>query len=144
MKRKRVYKKRKTRVRFFSVEGLKCQGRKEVKFLKERIRYKQSLPIKPERIETPFGYYTPDFEFEECYIEVKSSHTLSVSRGLIGYKGLTEPSDLQFKKIKWVAKNIKPIEIIVYLSKRESIPTEVISEENIKVYYKGGYERKKK
>lgn len=136
--------KRKTRVKFYTLKGLKCQGRKELRFIKECVRYNWTLPIKPLRVETPFGYYTPDFEYEEMYIEIKSLHTFNVSRGLIGYKGLTKPSSLQWDKIKWVAKNIKPIEIIIYLGRRESKPTFNIIEKGITIKIKGGYEKKKK
>ena len=140
----RKKRKRKTKVRFYSLKGLKCQGRKELRFVKECIRYNWVLPIKQERVETPYGFYTPDFEYEEMYIEIKSIHTFNVSRGLIGYKGLTQPSSLQWNKIKWVAINVKPIEIIIYLSRRESIPTEKIEEKNITIKYKGGYVKKEK
>ncbi len=136
--------KRKTKVKFYSLKGLKCQGRKELRFIKECIRYNWVLPIKPERIETPFGYYTPDFEYEEMYVEIKCKGTFEVCRGLKAYKGLGEPSDLQWRKIKWVAIHVKPIEIIVYLSKRESIPEEIIIEQGITVKFKGGYVKKKK
>lgn len=48
--------KRKTKVRFYKLAGLKAQGRKELSFIKECIRYKRELPTKPKRIETPIGY----------------------------------------------------------------------------------------
>jgi hypothetical protein len=135
-------KKRKTRVKFYKFLGLKCQGRKELKFLKECVRYKKQLPTKPERVKTPYTYYTPDFEYEDRYIEIKSKHTLDVSRGIKAYKGLGTASDLQWTKICWVAKNIKPIEIIVYLKRREKIPILNVIEENITIKFKGGYKPK--
>lgn len=136
--------KRKTKVRFYLYKGLRCQGRKELKFLKECDRYKWPLPIKAERIETPYGYYTPDFEYEEMYIEIKSKGTFEVMLGQKAYKGIGNLSDLQWRKIKWVAIHIKPIEIIVYLSKRESIPTDIIKEEGVTIKFKGGYTKKLK
>lgn len=136
--------KRKTKVKFYTEQGLKCQGRKELRFVKECVRYNWVLPIKPERIETPHGYYTPDFEYEEMYIEIKSKGTFQVMLGEKAYKGIGETSDLQWRKIKWVAEHVKPIELIVYLSRRESIPENIISETNITIKFKGGYVKKKK
>ena len=140
---KKKNKKKKTKVLWYICEGLKCQGKKELRFLKECVRYKKTLPIKADRIQTPDGYYTPDFEYYEEYIEIKSLGTFKVMLGLEAYKGIGEPSDLQFRKIKWVAKNIKPIAIIVYLGPRESKPNIHIKEENITVTFKGGYKKKK-
>jgi hypothetical protein len=45
---------------------------------------------------------------------------------------------LQFKKIKWVAKFVKPVAFVVYLSRRESKPAIEINEPRITVTYKGG------
>ena len=136
--------KRKTKVRWHTFKNLKCQGRKELRYLKECARYKRELPIKPERVKTPFSYYTPDFEYPDRYIEIKSKHTFDVCRGLVAYKGLGEPSGKQWQKILFTAKNIKPIEIIVYLSPRDKIPIFDIDEENITIKIKGGYKPKQK
>lgn len=136
-------KKKKTKVLWYVSNGLRCQGKKELRFIKECVRYKKTLPIKADRIKTPDGYYTPDFEYYEEYIEIKSLGTFKVMLGLQAYKGIGEPSDLQFRKIKWVAKNVKPIAIIVYLGPRESKPNISIKEENITVTFKGGYKKKK-
>jgi len=143
MVKKRKYKKRKTKVRFYLYEGLKCQGRKELRFLKECVRYNRPLPIKPKRIKTPYGYYTPDFEYPECYIEVKCLGTFCVCLGQISYKNLSKVSDKQFKKIKWVAKNIRPVKIVVYLSKDEYRLEEEFNYPNLTIIYKGGKVKKK-
>lgn len=114
--------KKKTKVKFYKVEGLKCQGRKEVRYVKECVRYKRKLPTKAERVLTPLGYYTPDFEHDSTYIEIKSLGTLRVCFGEIAYKNIGTPSDLQWQKICWTHQNIKPIIIKCYLSIRESKP----------------------
>lgn len=134
---------RKTKVKFYVVEGLKCQGRKEVKYLKECIRYHWDLPTKAKKVSTPIGFYTPDFEHPDRYIEIKSLHTLEVCIGKVGYKGIDEPSDLQFRKICWVAKNIKPVHMIIYLGKDEYLPELDIEEsQNVIMQFKGGRTKK--
>jgi hypothetical protein len=143
IKRKRVYKKRKTKVKFYKYLGLKCQGRKELRFLKECVRYKRPIPTKAKRILTPYGYYTPDFEYPDRYIEVKCLGTFKVCLGLIAYKGLTKISDKQFKKIKWVAKHKKPLEFVIYVGRNEYRMSEVFNLENITITWKGGRIRKK-
>lgn len=136
--------KRKTKVKFYKIEGLKCQGRKEVRFIKECVRYKRPLPTKAKRIATPTGFYTPDFEYADHYVEIKSLGTYKVLLGLEAYKGIGLPSTHQLEKIKWVAVNDKPVKIIVYLSPRETIPTNLLSSPNITLTFKGGYKKKTK
>ena len=134
---------RKTKVRFYTLQGLKCQGKKELRFIKECVRYKRVLPVKAERIKTPEGYYTPDFEYPDRYIEIKGLDTFRVLYGLEAYKGIGEPSDLQLRKILWVNEHIKPVHILVYLSNREYKPDlKDFYRENLKITIKGGLTRK--
>jgi len=138
---KKRRKRKKGNVKFYIFEGLKCQGKKELRFLKECVRYKKPLPTKPKRIKTPYGFYTPDFEFPDKYIEIKCLGTFLVCLGKIGYrKG--KVSDLQFRKIKWVAKNIKPLWMIVYLSNNEYKPQENLEFTNLTIKFKGGKSKK--
>lgn len=132
--------KKKIRPKKTTLKGLKCGSNKELRFLKECIK-KNTLPSKPVRIETPYGYYTPDFEFPDKYIEVKSLHTFKVMLGEKSYIKDGKVSDLQFQKIKWVANNIKKIDIILYLSKTDKYisPLDI---SNINVKIKGGYKPK--
>jgi len=137
--------KRKTKVRFWiePVSKLKCQGKKELRFIKECVRYKKILPTKAGRIKTPKGYYTPDFEYPDKYIEIKGLATFKVLYGLEAYKGIGEPSDLQLQKIIWVNENIKPVHILVYLSNREYKPDlEKFYRENLNIVIKGGLTKK--
>ena len=98
----------------YVVEGLKCQGRTEKGYIDELVDIKSALPTKPSRIETPFGYYTPDFEFETEYIEIKSPKTFNVMLGLTSWIKDKPLSDKQYKKILWVNMNVKPVHIIIY------------------------------
>lgn len=144
MIRKRVYKRRKKKVKFYKFAGLKAQGKKELRYIKECIRYKREMPTKPKRIETPFGFYTPDFEQTTRFIEIKSLHTFKVSMGEESYKGLGETSNKQFEKIKWVSQNVKPIEIIIYLSPREKkITFSELETKTLTITVKGGYTLKR-
>lgn len=86
------------RCQFFSVNGMTLQGRYELYYY---LTSKENL-TKPELIQTPYGFYTPDFETEERYIEIKSTFTIKTC-----FKGK------QIEKIKWVRKNIKPLTILV-------------------------------
>lgn len=134
--------KKKIRPKKTTLKGLKCGSNKELRFLKECIK-KNTLPSKPNRIETPYGFYTPDFEFPDKYIEVKSLHTFKVMLGEKSYIKDGNTSDLQFQKIKWVANNVKKIDIILYLSKTDSY-TPTLNIPNISIIIKGGYKPKTK
>lgn len=136
--------KKRIKVKRSKVNGLKCGSNKEARYVKECVRYKRALPTKPKKVKTPYGYYTPDFEHPTHYVEIKSLHTLRVSMGLISYTTKDKPSDLQFKKIGWVAKALKPIKIICYLSRRESIPNYDIQTDKLTIEFKGGYQKKNK
>ena len=126
------------KVKIFLESGLKCQGKREVQYIKELKKANKSLPKKAEAHETPFGKYTPDFEFPDKFIEIKSTTTFLCAIGLCTFKGKGKPSDLQFKKIQWVAKNIKPVDIIIYLGEKEAIPILDIEKSNVTITIKGG------
>lgn len=103
-----------TKVQIKEVGGLKCQGKKEILYIESLIENNLQLPSKPLKISTPYGDYSPDFEFEDKYVEIKSTGTLKV---LMGEKEYIKGSGLSLKqkeKIEWVHNNIKPVEIIVY------------------------------
>ena len=53
-------------------------------------------------IKTPTGFYTPDFESDDCFFEIKSTYTIEESR-----------KSGQMKKIKWVCKNVKKVKVII-------------------------------
>lgn len=94
-------------------------GSYEVAYLQKLINENKTLPVLArKRFKTPFGSYMPDFEFEDRFIEIKSEFTLKVAKGLMpGSDG--KFSDKQWKKIKWLSKKIKMVEVIV-LQKKEA------------------------
>jgi hypothetical protein len=99
--------------RTFKTKIGKVLGSYEVAYLQKLINKNAELP-KPnkKKIKTPFGYYTPDFEFENKFIEVKSKFTLSVCKGeMPTTEGVY--SDNQWKKIQWTSENIKKVDVVV-------------------------------
>lgn len=97
----------------FIVNGLNCQGTFEKYYIESLIKYDLVLPNKSESINTPFGVYYPDFSFPDKLIEIKSTYTYEILIGdrISGYTKKIETK--QYEKIKWVDKNIKPIDILV-------------------------------
>ena len=93
------------RCKFFMVDGVLLQGRYELRFYLES----EVKPRRPERIKTPFGWYSPDFEFDDCFVEIKSTYTIK-----------TCIANGQAQKINWVRQNIKPVKIMV-LKESETI-----------------------
>lgn len=88
----------------------KVQGRYEVAYIQSNLDNKPEIPKNP--VETPFGFYYPDFEYEEKYIEVKSPFTLEVCKG--DRKGRSgEKDNTQWKKIQWTDENKKEVEVVV-------------------------------
>lgn len=86
------------RCKFFQVDGLLIQGRYELKYYLEC----EEKPKKPDRIKTPYGWYAPDFEFRDRFVEIKSTYTIK-----------TCIYNKQSRKIVWVRNNVKPVEIKV-------------------------------
>lgn len=105
--------------KWWVVAGVKVQGLGE-KFVAEVLEYNKIKWSRPKCIKTPFGNYTPDFELEDYFIEVKGMRT---ALKMIGKLSLLEKGRAQwagsldeksYKKIVWVHKNIKPL--IVYIN----------------------------
>lgn len=65
----------------FIVAGLNCQGTYEKKYIESLVKQNKELPTKVKSIKTPYGYYTPDFEFKDYYVEIKSLYTFEVCIG---------------------------------------------------------------
>jgi len=86
------------RCQFYQVDGIVLQGRYELVYYLGCSEKPKRAP----RIKTPFGWYSPDFEFEDRFVEIKSIYTIK-----------TCIANGQYKKIAWVRKNIKNIEIKV-------------------------------
>ena len=105
--------------RTFNTKIGKVLGSYEVAYLQRLINEGGDLP-KPNRkkIKTPHGYYVPDFDFGDRFIEIKSEFTLQVCKGEMPQTN-GDYSDEQWKKIQWINENKKPVEIIV-LEKKEA------------------------
>ena len=119
---KKLKRRRRTKVKHGTFSHLKYGSGKELRFLKESKRYGWETPTKPKRIETPLGYYTPDFELKDKYVEIKSEHTFFCCLGREAYKFIGSPDDLQFRKICWVNDNLKKVLIRVYISNKDYKP----------------------
>ena len=128
---KKKRKKKAFKVRMWEYKGLKCQGRLERKWCVQA--FDDGLkPTKPKKIKTPFGFYTPDFELKDKYIEVKGLHTFNVLIGKKTYTKVGTLSTIQLKKIEWLNKNVKPVEINLFLREKEKEP-EIPLTMNVKV-----------
>lgn len=133
-----TYARKKRVARIVTEAGLKCQGTKELQYIKELEKAGKKLPAKALAQVTPFGEYTPDFEFPDHFIEIKGIHTFMVMLGLFGYRGKGKKSDIQWQKIKWVAVNVKPVKILLYLGTKEAVPVLDIKVPNVEITIKGG------
>lgn len=90
------------RCKWYLVNGIKCQGTLERKYIRSLIEVGARLPSRGPRIETEFGFYFTDFEFEDRYIEIKCEYTFQQSL-----------KSGQMKKINWVRDYVKPVQIII-------------------------------
>ena len=82
--------------------GVNYRSSCEKIYLDRLVAAAELLPTNAKKIETPIGYYTPDFEFSDRYIEVKSPLTLHLFEG-----------SKQQQKVVWVTNNMKPVEIVL-------------------------------
>lgn len=102
---------------WFIVGNIKCQGSSEKSYIEYLIENNLAIPNKVKhKVDTSYGMYFPDFEFEDRYIEIKSTYT---------YKLLLTKNLKQYNKILETAKNIKPVEIIIINSKEKIINSEL-------------------
>jgi hypothetical protein len=88
------------RCKLYFIDGHILQGRYELYYFltnKDKI-----LSVPNKRIKTPFGFYTPDFELKNYFIEIKSTYTIT-----------TKMFKKQVKKINWTSENIKKVKILV-------------------------------
>lgn len=83
------------------------QGTYELDFINQLVKNNLELPKKPNGIITPYGDSYPDFEFEDYFVEIKSSWTYKVLIGEV--KGLSDKKDHQLEKFQWIHNNVKPV-----------------------------------
>jgi len=84
--------------------------KKYIEYLKNR---NNKLPNNTNSINTPHGVYYPDFEYDDKFIEIKSSYTYDVLLGKIPSRFNGKYDFKQIKKIKWVNENVKPVDVII-------------------------------
>jgi len=99
--------------KYYKVDEVICYGLSEKKYIDYLYSNNLELPKNTNAIKTPIGYYTPDFEFEDFFIEVKSTFTFNVLIGIQSYSKTKKSNPLQLEKIKWISDNIKPIKIFI-------------------------------
>lgn len=85
--------------KLFFIDGYLIQGRYELYYF---LTNRQNIISNPKRIKTPFGFYTPDFELQNEFVDIKSTYTIT-----------TEMSKKQQPKIKWVSENIKNVKVLI-------------------------------
>lgn len=95
------------------IHGLKVRGNKEKFYIESLVSGGTDLPRNCTHINTPIGRYTPDFEYDDYYVEIKGGGTWKVLLGKESYIRGGKCSDLQWRKIQWVASNVKPIKIFI-------------------------------
>ena len=107
------------RSRFILTTIGKVQGSYELAYLQKLLNEGLTLPSKCGKVKTVYGSYFPDFEYSDKFVEIKSSFTWDVCKGKFS-NGKGIKTDVQYKKIKWTDKNIKPVEIII-LDEKEAL-----------------------
>lgn len=116
---KEAYKNRKNKrsggiCKNYTINGVKCQGTWEKRYIENLCKKNKKLPSKINKpINTPYGLYLPDFEFSERYIEIKSPYTFDVARGHKAWHNQTHKSNKQIRKIAWTNENIKPVHTLI-------------------------------
>lgn len=105
----------------YYVENIKCTGTYEKFYIEKLLNEKIELPINSRMIKTPLGAYYPDFEYYDNYIEIKSDYTYDVLIGVKENKFTKKISTLQYEKIRWVNKNIKPVHILIIDKKNNRV-----------------------
>jgi hypothetical protein len=109
-----LYTKNHGRCQMYIIENIKCYGSFEKKYIEILLKNNLCLPKNVEKsIETNIGTYTPDFEFDKFYIEVKSRFTYEVLIGNKSYSKHKKSNPKQAEKIKWVSQNIKEVRIAI-------------------------------
>ena len=97
----------------FLINGVKCQGNYEKFYIEQLMLKNKKIPKNANVIETPYGLYTADFEFDDKLIEIKSEYTYSVLIGEKISRFTNKIETKQYQKIKWINENYKNVEIIV-------------------------------
>lgn len=93
------------RCKHYTFRGIRAQGRYELIYLIRQLKLGVDISrAKP--IKTPFGWYTPDYDLGNHYVDVKSTYTIR-----------TCLKNGQIRKILWVRKHIKRVKLVVLKEK---------------------------
>lgn len=98
---------------WFKVNDIICQGTYEKFYIEKLLNENKVTPKNSNAVQTPYGVYHADFEFEKNYIEIKSEYTYNILIGLIPNRWTKKIDTIQYQKIKWVNDNVKKVEILV-------------------------------
>lgn len=102
------------KVKKFKVNGITCQGSYEKAYLEMLIESNETLPnVKRTYYETSYGFYHPDFEFEDKLIEIKSEYTFGILVGKYANISGEKKVGVQLSKMIEVGKNKKPVELVL-------------------------------
>lgn len=105
----------------YKVNGIECQGTYEKFYIERLVNSNRELPYNTEPIQTPFGYYYPDFSFNDRLIEIKCDYTYDILIGNKINRFNGKKDSIQYNKIKWVNSNLKPIDILIVDKKNNNI-----------------------
>jgi uncharacterized protein (DUF433 family) len=97
----------------YIINGLVSHGTYEKFYIEKLINEKKKLPLNSKSISTPFGVYYPDFSTDKSLIEIKSDYTYDILIGKKVNRWSKKIDTTQLEKIRWVNKNIKPVDILV-------------------------------
>lgn len=114
----------------FIVKGLSCQGNWEKIYIENCDD--SNLPTNPKYVKTPIGLYIPDFEYEDRFVEIKSTFTYAFfMKTKVNFRNPSTTN--QRDKIIWTGSNIKPVQLLILDSKGEILKEEWYTKEGIKV-----------
>ena len=105
----------------YVVEGIKCVGTYEKFYIEKLRKENKKLPKNSGSINTPYGVYYPDFLNNDSYIEIKSDYTYDVLIGKKVNRWSRKFDKQQLRKIKWVNRNIFPVDILVIDKRNNNI-----------------------
>jgi|688.fasta_scaffold319318_2 hypothetical protein len=107
--------------KWYEVNGVKCQGNVE-KNVAEMMVENNHFFSRGKAIKTPFGNYTPDFDCDTYFVEVKTLHSwlqaLGVTSLLENAKKdeFAKLSNNSQQKMEWVNENVKPVYVYIEIS----------------------------
>lgn len=98
----------------YVINDIFCYGSFEKKYIEILCSNQEKLPTNVKSsIVTKYGTYTPDFEFPDFFVEVKSKFTYDVLMGIKSYSKNRKSSPDQLNKIKWISENVKKVKIAI-------------------------------